>query len=301
MIKKFLSYVEIMTKITSLFPFLMTVAFLLYQNKEINLKLTLIFFVSMFLFDLATTAINNYIDTKTNHQTLQFKRGSALFIIYVLLGISTLLGVYLVYLTDSVILILGGLCFLCGVFYTYGPVPISRQPLGEFLSGVFYGLLIPFILLYINSPEGTFLIFAITKETVHLSLKIRPLFTVFVFSIIPMCTTANIMLANNICDLEKDILVKRHTLPYYIGKRALSLFAGLYYLTYAALLIMVFLKILHPICLAGLLTYIPVQKNINVFLKVQDKETTFLTAIKNYIMIMGANTLMIFISLFFSR
>lgn len=254
----------------------------------------------MFLFDLATTAINNYIDTKTNDQTLPFKRSSALMIIFVLLGLSTIFGLYLAYLTDSVIFLLGGLCFLCGIFYTYGPVPISRQPLGEILSGLFYGLLIPFILLYINMPRDTFLSLSLSIKTTSISLNIIPLVTVFIFSIIPMCATANIMLANNICDLEKDILVKRHTLPYYLGDRALYLFAAIYYLTYIAIIVMVIFKILSPICLVSLLTLFPVQKNISRFFKVQEKETTFILAIKNYIIIMGANTLLIFISILFS-
>jgi 1,4-dihydroxy-2-naphthoate octaprenyltransferase len=104
------------------------------------------------------------------------------------------------------------------------------------------------------------------------------------------------MLANNICDLEKDIAVKRHTLPYYIGRKALYLFAGLYYLTYAAIVAMTILGILHPICLLSLVTIIIVQKNINAFFKKQEKATTFLYAIKNFIIIMSFDTLMIFIS-----
>jgi 1,4-dihydroxy-2-naphthoate octaprenyltransferase len=104
------------------------------------------------------------------------------------------------------------------------------------------------------------------------------------------------MLANNICDVEKDIAVKRHTLPYYIGKKALYLFAGLYYLTYASLIAMVILGILHPVCLLSLVTILPVQKNINEFFKKQDKATTFLCSIKSFILIMGANSIMILIS-----
>ncbi|MEL7655849.1 MAG: prenyltransferase, partial [Bacillota bacterium] len=115
MIKGFLKYVEIMTKITSTFAFLITIAFLYYLKQPINWNLTLLFFAAMFLFDLTTTAINNYIDTKNNHQTLPFARSIAFVIIFVLLGVSALLGLYLAYLTDIVILLLGGLCFLCGV------------------------------------------------------------------------------------------------------------------------------------------------------------------------------------------
>jgi 1,4-dihydroxy-2-naphthoate octaprenyltransferase len=56
------------------------------------------------------------------------------------------------------------------------------------------------------------------------------------------------------------------------------------------------LRILHPVCLLSLITIIPVQKNIGMFIKKQDKEITFLCAIKNFIIIMGFDTLMIFIS-----
>ncbi len=254
--------------------------------------------MAMFLFDLTTTAINNYIDTKSNHQVLQFERRTALIIIYVLFGISASLGILLACLTDLVIFLIGGLCFLCGVFYTYGPLPISRMPLGEVLSGAFYGIMIPFILLYINSPAGTFLSWNVKEMTIFLQLNIVPILLLLLFAVIPFCTTANIMLANNICDLEKDILVKRHTLPYYIGKKALYLFAGLYYITYMAVIALVIVKYLSPICLLSLITILPVQKNIKVFFQKQDKSATFVVAIKNYLLIMGANTLLIFISAF---
>jgi len=295
-INRFLDYVEIKTKITSIFAFLITIAFLFYKGQQINWKLTFIFFIAMFIFDLTTTAINNYIDTKTNNQTLQFKRRIALIIIYILFAISASFGLYLAYLTDFVILLLGGLCFLCGVFYTYGPIPLSRQPLGEIFSGIFYGLLIPFIIMYINMPQGTFLSLNLNTEIISLEIKIRPIITILLFSIAPICTTANIMLANNICDLEKDVLVKRYTLPYYLGNKALYLFALIYYVTYIATIIMVQLKILSPICLISLLTIFIVQKNISLFFIKQDKRATFILAIKNYIIIMGTNTLIILIS-----
>ena len=274
MLRRFLDYVEIRTKITSLFAFVMTLAYLFFLKQEINIKLTAVFFLSMFLFDLTTTAINNYIDTKTNHQALQFDRKTALTIIMLMLVISITLGLYLAWSTDIVVLMLGGICFLCGVFYTYGPIPISRQPLGEIFSGIFYGLLIPFILLYINMPKGT-----------YVDLQFAD-----------FCATANIMLANNICDLEKDIKVKRHTLPYYIGKKSLNLFAFVYYATYIAAIIMVVFKVLPPIYLIFLISIIPVQKNIKQFMEKQEKSSTFICSIKNYIIIMSSNSLAIFIS-----
>lgn len=294
-VSRFLKYVEIKTKITSTFAFLVTMAYIYYLHKPVNWYPTLIFFAAMFIFDMATTAINNYIDSKSNQQKLDFERGTALSIIFVLLGISTLLGLYLVYLSDIVILIIGGLCFMCGIFYTFGPVPISRQPLGELFSGLFYGLFIPFILLYINLPKGTYLSLEFSFSTLSIDLNLASLAAIILLSILPVCTTANIMLANNICDLERDIAVKRFTLPYYLGNKALFLFAGLYYVIYLDIILMVLLGLLPAVCLASLLTLYLVQKNINVFFRKQDKATTFDISIKNFVIIMGSVTLLLFL------
>ncbi|HOB36329.1 MAG: UbiA family prenyltransferase [Clostridiales bacterium] len=293
MVKRFLSFIEIKTKITSVFAFLMTAAYLYYIGQKIDLVKTAVFFASMFLFDLTTTAINNYVDTKTNNQVLQFKRRAALTVILVMFAAAASFGVYLALITDVVVLLLGGLCFLCGVFYSFGPVSISRLPLGEVMSGLFYGFFIPFILLYINMPRGTYLLYSATGGEVSLTFKVLPIITVILLSAAPFCATANIMLANNICDVERDAAVKRHTLPYYIGGKALYLFAGLYYLAYISVVLMVALDMLPQICILILVTLVPVQRNINIFLKKQDKSTTFITAVMNYVIIMAADCLLI--------
>ncbi len=302
MLGKLFIYIEIKTKITSTFTFMLTIGFLLYQRQDIQWGKTLVFFAGMFFFDLTTTAINNYIDSKDNGQILPFERRNALLIIYALFGISTAFGLYLAYSTDLVILVIGGICFVCGVLYTYGPLPISRMPLGEVVSGFFYGAIIPFILMYINMPKGTFMTYSLSFETVSLSVQVVPVLTLLLFSITPFAVTANVMLANNICDLEKDITVKRYTLPYYIGKKtALYLFAGLYYMTYAAAILLVVFGILSPVVLISLLTIVPVQKNINKFFKKQEKATTFGVSIMNFILIMGAGILSVFLSVILDR
>lgn len=296
MIKKFFKYVEIMTKITSVFAFLMTLAFLFHEGQSINVKLTLIFFGSMFIFDLTTTAINNYIDSKDYPEMLPLPRRAALVIIFVMFGISTALGLYLAYCTDIVVLLVGALCFLCGVCYTYGPLPISRLPFGEVCSGVFQGILTPFLLLYINMPEGTFFTYTLNSAEISLTLKVWPLLTLILLCMIPTCLTANIMLANNICDVDADVKVNRFTLPYFLGlKRSLTLYAVLYYIAYLTPCIMVVLGMLHPACLLYLLTFPIVQKNIGIFQKEQKKPDTFLTAIQNYIVLMSAYVISLFI------
>ncbi|MEA4896121.1 MAG: UbiA family prenyltransferase, partial [Oscillospiraceae bacterium] len=251
MFGRLLNYIEIKTKITSAFTFLLTIGFLLYQGRAILWGRTMLFFAGMFFFDLTTTAINNYIDSRDNGQALAFGRRRSLRIIFVLFGISAFLGLYLACITDIVVLLAGGFCFLCGVFYTFGPLPISRIPLGELLSGFFYGVMIPFILTYINSPANTLLSLSLSLKTATLTVQLVPVFTLLLFSVTPFAVTANIMLANNICDLEKDIEVGRHTLPYYIGKSSLPLFACIYYFSYISMIFMVLFRILPAVALVS--------------------------------------------------
>ena len=285
MVKKFLKYVEITTKITSLFAYLNTMLFIIYEKQPVNLKLMIVFFIAMFLFDLTTTAINNYIDSKDYPEMLPIPRKSAFAAIMIMLGISTLLGLYLAYNTGIVVLLLGAFCFLLGIFYTFGPLPISRIPLGEAISGIAYGLFIPFLMLYINNPDH-YLTLSLSFEAITLSVFVKPFIAFFLFSLVTTFTTANIMLANNTCDIEKDVAVGRHTLAYYIGRKwSVRLYALLYYGTYAAVLFMVIFRILSPVALIFFLSLPLVVKNINTFKKEQIKEKTFITSIKNFIII----------------
>ncbi|MDD4772639.1 MAG: UbiA family prenyltransferase [Eubacteriales bacterium] len=293
-LSRYFSFVEITTKITSVFAFIYAVSYMFYVNRLPDSRKTLVFFASMFIFDLTATAINNYVDTKSNGNTLQFGRKTAAAIIIIQLFICLSLGIYLVFITDIVVLFLGALCFLIGIIYSFGPLSISRLPFGEAFSGLFYGFFIPFIILYINFPDGTFLSYHLDAGTLTFSVHIVPVITVIMLSVVPFCVTAGIMLANNICDLERDAAVNRFTLPYYTGSKSLYLFAGLYYTAYTAIIIMAILGILPPVCLLAVATLIPVQRNINKFFDKQDKSTTFILSVKNYIIIMFTVCLLTF-------
>ena len=153
-LKRFLTYVEIKTKITSVFPFLMTLAYLNSSGLLINHTRSLIFFFGMFFFDLTATTINNYYDSRKNGQKLPFSRRVSAVIMLILLLLSVFFGIWLAMLTDIVVLFLGVLCFLFGIFYSFGPLPISHGPYGEFISGLLSGFLIPAIMLNITTTEG---------------------------------------------------------------------------------------------------------------------------------------------------
>ena len=136
----------------------------------------------------------------------------------------------------------------------------------------------------------------VSREAFSLEILLYPALTVLLLSIVPTCATANIMLANNICDVEKDILVKRHTLPYYLGDRALALFAWIYYSTYPAVILMVVLSLLSPLCLLYLLTLPLIRRNVKLFCAKQEKATTFIISIQSYLILMVTLTGLIFCS-----
>lgn len=285
MIKKFLKFVEIQTKITSTFAFANTLMYMLFLKEPINVPLMVIFCIAAFIFDLATTAINNYIDSKDYPEMLPIKRDRALFLIICMLAVSTVMGLYLAFKTGIVVLLLGALCFGLGIFYTFGPMPISRIPLGEVFSGIAYGMFIPFLMVYINNPDE-YIILDYKNGVLSVHFMLWPLISFLFFSLVNTFTTSNIMVANNTCDLEKDVAVNRHTLIFYIGqKNGVRVFATLYYLCYAAVIAMVALKILPIVALIFLLSFPLVESNIRVFRKEQIKSKTFITAIRNFIIV----------------
>lgn len=285
MIKNFLKFVEIQAKITSTFAFANTLMYMLFLKEPINVPLMVIFCIAAFIFDLATTAINNYIDSKDYPEMLPFRRDVSLFLIICMLFISTVMGLYLAFKTGIVVLLLGALCFGLGIFYTFGPMPISRIPLGEVFSGIAYGMFIPFLMVYINNPDS-YIILDYKNGVLSVHFMLWPLISFLFFSLVNTFTTSNIMVANNTCDLEKDVAVNRHTLIFYIGqKNGVRVFATLYYLCYAAVIAMVALKILPIIALIFLLSFPLVESNIRVFRKEQIKSKTFITAIRNFIIV----------------
>ena len=284
MIQRFLNYVEIRTKIASLLPFLLGLSYVLYTYKQVDIRNTLLFFISMLCFDMATTALNNYIDVKANGKILEFSQKTAKQILYFLLILAILLGLALVFYTGVIVLVLGALCFGVGIFYTFGPVPISRMPLGEIFSGLFMGLFIPFLVVFINAPEDSLIYVTFTNWLLQVSFNIMDLLKLGVVTIPAITGIANIMLANNICDLDEDVKVNRFTLPYYTGvKNALNIFAALYYLGFAAIIIMVVFGILPIYGLIAIVGLIPIYQNISKFRKQQSKTITFPLSVQNLV------------------
>lgn len=285
MLKRFFGFVEISTKLASLFPFLLGLVLTIKLYGAANWVNTAIFFASMLLFDMTATAINNYIDTRTNGRPLQFSRPVGLTIILVMLSLAVALGLWLTLRTDLVVLVAGAACFAVGIFYTFGPAPISRMPLGEIFSGLFMGFFIPFLVLQVNAPAGSLVNIVLDAQLVNVSLRWPDLLLLVLWTVTPMATIANIMLANNICDVEHDVAVSRLTLPYYIGKAwSLKLFATLYALSFISWITLVALGQLSPWTLALLILIVPVVQNLRVFFDRQIKSETFPICLKIFLL-----------------
>ena len=286
MFSRFFNYVEIRTKVASLLPFLLGLVYAAYTWQTVRIGHTLLFFVSMLLFDMTTTALNNFQDSRSDATVLPYQRSQAKWILLALLALAILTGLLLAWLTGPVVLAVGVLCFMVGILYTFGPAPISRMPLGELFSGVFLGFFVPFLVVFINAPAGSLVEFAWAAPSLSLIFNLAGLLRLVLLATPAVCCIANVMLANNVCDVDHDVKVDRFTLPYYLGhKKSLFLFAALYLATYGAIILLVVLAILPPLVLLTLPTAFLVIMNVRRFFAKQVKSETFAFSVHNLIII----------------
>ncbi|TCZ78739.1 1,4-dihydroxy-2-naphthoate polyprenyltransferase [Paenibacillus albiflavus] len=306
--QSFMQLVEIRTKVASVIPFAMGTIYAIYRFQVFQPWHFLLMLISLLSFDMATTAINNYMDYRKAVKTqgygyevhnaiVQFnlKERTVLTWIGTLIGIAVVAGFILFLQTSLITLLLGGLSFMIGILYSFGPIPISRMPLGELFSGLFMGFVIMFIAVYVEVPnEQLVALLWDGGYRIMLDMNILEILLVLFISIPAILGIANIMLANNTCDIEDDIENKRYTLPVYIGKNAsLKLFRYIYYLSYIDVIFLLLIGI-HPLLMLLIaLTLFPVQRNLNRFISNPSKQHTFHYAVKNFILMNCSRILVI--------
>ena len=276
---------ELSTKLVSLTPFFIGTAYSLYVNGTVNLPFTATLFVAVFFWSLTVTMINNFIDKRREGGVPHFGTGVSLALIVGTGGASMLLGLYLTWICGLPVLIAGAICFGVGILYSFGPISISRTPYGEIASGLTEGFLVIFLAVFVNTNMGTMQYADVRFEGNALlaSLNWVNMLRLLLLALPNMCCTSNIMLANNICDVERDAKNRRYTLPYYIGRNnALKLFLILYTTAYLAILLAVAVGVLHPVSLAALLSASLVFKNVKKFAANPVKSETFILSVKNY-------------------
>ena len=106
------------------------------------------------------------------------------------------------------------------VLYSAGKTPISYLPLGEAVSGIVMGGIIP--LACYQALTGTLD------------------FIMLLWAVPTIIGVGLIMMTNNTCDIEKDIEADRHTLPTRLGRpRARTLYHALVFVWMIALAVII--------------------------------------------------------------
>lgn len=291
----FLEFVELKTKVASVFPMTLGILWAIYRYQTFNWLNTLLFVLAVLSFDMCTTAINNSMDYhKAKDETyrqesnvigkfsLDFRQ--MIGIVLALLFFSVIISLVLVWRTSWLLLPMGALCFLIGIFYTFGPIPLSRMPLGEVFSGVTMGFGIFFLAVFIQDPAGL-LTSQVSDQWMILQFSWTKIIDIIFMSIPLVALIANIMLANNTCDLEEDIRNHRYTLVYYIGKKnALKLYFVLASVPWLLWIIYCLTGFLPIWALIGLIGVWPAYKSLETFLKKQVKRETFIEAVKSFVL-----------------
>src|SRR5699024_4678232 len=108
------------------------------------------------------------------------------------MGIAFLCGLYLVWQTGWVVLLIGVLCLICGILYTGGPYPLGYNGLGDLFVFLFFGIVAVMTTYYVNALEWS-------QDSFWASLAIGALST-------------NILVVNNLRDVEQDGPAGKNTL-----------------------------------------------------------------------------------------
>ena len=193
-LRSFLKLVEIQTKAASITPLLLGTIFAFYRYQKFVLSNFLFMLLSLLCFDMATTAINNYLDYKKAKKTEGFgyeehnaivrdnlSEFSVLMVIIILLILAVGFGILLYLNTSPVVLIIGIISFSVGILYTFGPIPISRMPLGEIFSGFFMGFVILLLSVYIHIIDLSLIKLTIENGLLNFTLNIVEILVLFLY------------------------------------------------------------------------------------------------------------------------
>lgn len=297
---RFDQLVELRTKSASVLPFLTGTLYAAAMLDRFILTNALLLFIALLGIDLATTALNNLADAQRVYNTviiggMRFARRRVIRLIAGLLLAGTLAGLWLASRTGPVVLGLGAAAFLIGILYSTGPLPLQRTPLGEILSGGLMGFGIVFLAVYVHTGNDLVYVYFF-KERFMLALDHRELFRITLVSLPLAAAIANVMLANNLCDRERDLANKRYTLPVLLGKpNSLILFYSLYLLGGLGLFLAILLKALPLRGLVLLPIWVIVTRGAVRFSRDPDKQRTFPLAVRNLVLI-GMGLVLILLS-----
>jgi len=155
---------------------------------------------------------------------------------WVVIGLSALLGLYLFFVAGWVVIMIGLVAILSAVAYTGGPFPLGYYGLGDLFVFIFFG---------VAAVAGTYFVQAgsVSAQAWWMSAPIGWLIV-------------DILVVNNLRDIEADRAAGKHTLAVRMGERGTRIqFIVLFLASYLVLPLLVSLGTLPWTCLLALLSF----------------------------------------------
>ena len=150
-------------------PFVLGISYAGWAFQQFSWVNSLIYGLAQLAIALFVTGFNNVQDYfKAKDQSYQQRQNiigrehlspwGMLALTIVILLVSVILGIILVMRTNLSLLVIGAIGVGVAILYTFGPVPLSRLPLGELLAGFVEGYGTFIIAVLINMPAQVRLI-----------------------------------------------------------------------------------------------------------------------------------------------
>ena len=196
----------------SIMPVLLTGAYVYRQQGSLPPFIFLALLVISILMQSAVNTLNDYFDLKNGTDSTEdaveasdavllyndIAPMEALLLGLVFLALAGLFSIGPVMSGGISVLLIGIIGAIAVLLYSAGPVPLSHLPFGECISGFVMGSLIPL--------------------ACYGALMGATRFVVILHTLPVAYAIGMIMLTNNTCDIEKDMLVNRRTLPVILGR-----------------------------------------------------------------------------------
>lgn len=248
------------TWIASVYPALFGELYCLLKGYPLTGMLALTLFCACVFMQSAVNTLNDYFDfvkgTDTAADNVEVSDAvlvyehvnprQALYLGFGFLVAAGLLALPAILSQGPAPLVIGLIGALAVWTYSGGILPISYLPIGELVSGFVMGGLIPMGL--------------VAAVTGRVEFSVLPFSLPFILSI------GLIMMTNNSCDIEKDRLAKRRTLPALLGRKKARQLYHLAVIVWLALVIFLPLFFMGPRGLVSLLFLLLVARHTFVYL-----------------------------------
>ena len=197
------------TLLAAFVPVIVGTSVAFYDSKA-NILAAFIALVCSILIQVGTNFVNDLYDYLSGADSINRKGPKRVlvsgfisvsemkFAILFVFGITFILGLYLVYISSYITLLIGIFSIIAGIVYTAGPFPLAYNGLGDIFVFLFFGII---------GTVGTYYVQAVQFSSLSFwaSIPVGGLIT-------------NILVVNNYRDIDEDRLAKKYTLAVKLGK-----------------------------------------------------------------------------------